>query len=252
MKAHIFLAAIVSFPVLAQEPPSPLLFVAREQIQPGKLAAVTRIEEDAAAFCAKAKCPNPYLAISSITGPSEIWWINGFDSPDHMEKVWRDYAANAAISQQLNTVAEQKGDLVFPAQNMIARFREDLSFATSLTIATARFLYIAVVQVQPGHQDSFEKLRSAVRGTLQRSGRPQWVYQVTSGAADTTFIVISPGRTMQDVHTFSIADERVGAVAEFMRSAIAASESRLYAVSPSMSMPAQSWIDADPDFWRRP
>jgi len=34
--------------------------------------------------------------------------------------------------------------------------------------------------------------------------------------------------------------------------AIASSETRLYAVSPSMSMPAPSWQDADPDFWKRP
>ena len=63
-----FCAAAVC--ISAQDPPSPIIYVYREQIKPGKITAYTQIEEAAARFCAKANCPNPYLAITSLTGPN--------------------------------------------------------------------------------------------------------------------------------------------------------------------------------------
>ena len=57
-----------------------ILNIYREQIGAGKLAAFMRIEAAAARFCATAHCSNPYFAITSLTGPDEAWWINGFDS----------------------------------------------------------------------------------------------------------------------------------------------------------------------------
>jgi hypothetical protein len=216
------------------------------------MSALIHIEEDAARFCAAAHCPNPYLAITSITGPNEICWINGFDSAETMEKVWHDYAANAEIAGHLEVVAQQKADLVLPSRISLARFRDDLSFSTNVTFAYTRFIAISTVQVRPGLQASFEKMRGAIKNTLQRSGRPQWVYQVTSGAEDTTFLIMTPGRTIQEIHAFGIGDERIGNVAELMRDSVVSSETRLYAVSPLMSMPAQSWLEADPEFWKRP
>jgi hypothetical protein len=249
---RLLLLAALCLPLFAQDPPSPIIYLYREQVRPGRMPKLAPIEEAAARFCATAHCPNPYLAITSITGPTEICWINGFDSVDSMEKVWHDYAVNEQISQELNRVAENKADLVLPAQIMIARYRDDLSFSSSTTFAYARYISITTVQTHPGQQSSFEKMRLTLKGAHQRSGRAQWVYQITSGAEDGTFLIMTPGRTMQELHAFEITDERIPNVQDLMRDAIASSETRLYAVTPSMSMPAQSWVDSDPDFWKRP
>jgi hypothetical protein len=87
-------------------------------------------------------------------------------------------------------------------------------------------------------------MRIRFKSTLERAGRPQWAYQVTSGTDDVTFIVMTPARTMQEIQTTPLLDDPSDIVVS--------SETRLYAVSPAMSLPAQSWIDADPDFWKRP
>jgi hypothetical protein len=249
----LFIAAAICVPLLrAEDQPAPILFIYREEVKPGGMGKLVHIEEEAASFCAKMHCPNPYVAISSFTGPNEIWWINGFDSAETMEKVWRDYAANAEISSYLDTVAGQKADLVFPSRTLLARFREDLSFSSGMTFAYTRFVSIAVVQIRPGGVASFEKVRNSVKGALQRSGRMQWVYQVTSGTEDTTFLVMTPGRTMQELHILAPGEERIANVSELVRDAVASSETRMYVVSPSMSMPAQAWVEADPEFWKRP
>ena len=240
----LFLSVIASIPLAAQEPPYPLVYVYREQVRPGRMLKVVQIEESAAQFCAKAGCPNPYVAITTITGPNEIWWINGFDSAEAMEKTMHDYAANTQITDQLNMVAQAKADLVFPATNLVARFREDLSVSSNSTFAYARYISITLVQVRPGQTPAYEGARRSVKAAQQRSGRTQWAYQVTSGTEDGTYLILTPGRTLQEVRIFAASEEHSDAVTS--------SETRLYAVSPSMSMPAQSWLEADPDFWKRP
>jgi len=118
-----------------------------------------------------------------------------------------------------------------------------MSFYT--TQIPARFFSISVIRVRPGQVAAFRDTRSRLKQALERAGRPQWAYQVTSGAEEATFIVMTPARTMQEALTIPSPDDATN-------EAIASSETRLYAVSPSMSMPAPSWVEADPDFWKRP
>jgi hypothetical protein len=208
------------------------------------MAKVVQIEEAAARFCAQANCPNPYLALTSLTGPDEAWWINGFDSIETLERVRQEYASNARIAQQLGAVAEQKADLVFPSVNLLARFHPEMSSYT--TQIAPRLFLISVVEVRPGHVAAFRDIRTRLKQVLERAGRPQWVYQVTSGTKDVTFLIITPAHTMQEIQTTPQQPDDAG------NDTIVSSETRLYAVSPSMSMPAQSWVEADPDFWKRP
>jgi hypothetical protein len=231
--------------VAAQEPPAAIINVYREQVKPGVISKYMQIEEAAARFCAQAHCPNPYVAITSITGPTEVWWINGVDSVETYEKVRHDYAANQEITQELDRVASSKAELAFPGTTLLARFREDLSFSSDTTIAYARYISISVVQVRPGQVAAFEKVRLSLKAARQRAGRAVWVYQVASGTEDGTFLLMTPGRNMQEIHAFDTSDDRIP-------DSVLTSETRLYVVSPSLSMPAQSWLEADPDFWKRP
>lgn len=228
-------AAVWLMPAIAQDPSPGVIQIYREPVRPGKMSFVVKIEEEAARFCATAHCPNPYVAISSITGPSDIWWINGVESFDALEKLWAGYGANREIMDRLDSIAVSKGDLVFPADVWIARLRDDLSWSARATFATNRYLSISVQRLKPGQLAAFEKLR-----TRPRPGRIQWVYQVVSGS-DSTFVVIAAGATAQ---------EAMVPIDILAPDLLDSSETRLYAVSPSMSFPAQAWIETDPDFWK--
>ena len=86
---------------------------------------------------------------------------------DAMEKVWRDYAANQEISRELNAVAEKKADLAFPADQLVARFHEEKSFASTLVLP--HFFSITVLRLRPGHAAPFEPCAS--------NSRPRWSAQ---------------------------------------------------------------------------
>jgi hypothetical protein len=247
VKLHaLCLTLFASIPLAAQDPPSAIVNISREQVKPGAMSKFMGIEQAAARFCANAPCPNPYYAITSITGPTEVWWINGFDSMDTLEKVYHAYATNDPIAQRLNSVAQNKSDLVFPGTNLFARFRDDMSFS-SIQIFP-HFLSITELHLRPGHIAAFRSMRIAFKAALERAGRPQWVYQVTSGAEDDTFLILTPGRTIQETQSVPNTLDQYAAVADL----IVTSETRLYAVSPSLSFPSQTWLNADPDFWQRP
>jgi hypothetical protein len=237
LRNFLFAAAIV--PLAAQERPSAFVWIAREQVQPGKMAAYLNLEEAAARTCAQLKCPNPYFALTSLTGPNEAWWINGFDTTDILEKVQHEYATNPEIVQAMTSIDGNKPNLIYPGTNLLARFRGDLSYSDS-PIAP-HFFSVSLLHVAPGSLANFTKARAQFKATLERSGRPQWVYQVTSGTEDFTFLVMTPARTIHEVVTTPTFDD-----------ATATSETRLYAIAPTLSMPAQSWVEADPDFWKRP
>jgi hypothetical protein len=229
-------------PLAAQDPPAALVQIYRERIKPGKIAAYVRIEEAAARFCAKMNCPNPYFAMTSLTGPNEVWWINGFDSPETIEKVWQAYGANQEIMTELNSIAEKKADLAFPADVLLAKLHPEMSFYS--TPIAPHYISISIVRVRFSHVAIFRDMRIRFKSVLERAGRPQWAYQVTSGAEDVTFVVMTPARSLREIQTTPVLDDP--------NDIILFSETRLYAVSPSMSLPAQSWIDADPDFWKGP
>ena len=57
------------------ERPPQMLQIVRESLNEGSEAAYRTIEEDAARICADLNCPNAHLAMESLTGPKEVWWL---------------------------------------------------------------------------------------------------------------------------------------------------------------------------------
>ena len=90
MKKVVFLclAACLFFSTtliaLAQEKapsgPPKVIQIIREEVKPGKGAAHEKVEVGWPRAFANAKSPTHYLAMTSVTGPSEAWFVTGFNS----------------------------------------------------------------------------------------------------------------------------------------------------------------------------
>jgi hypothetical protein len=169
-----------------------------------------KIEEDTARLSAALGCPHPYLAMESLTGPKEIWWFNGFDSPEDQKQVGEAYQNNASFSAALKKNSDRKAPVTGKVIEVYAQYRPDLSTGAPWILGHARFLAIAVSPDRP-----------TGAGT---------VFQ----AADGTFFVFSPARTRRQ------AD----------RLAASIPGSTVVVIRPSFSFPAKDWVAADPQFWR--
>ena len=68
-----WMTVAVSLPLAAQEPPQ-LLRIYREEIKPGRNAAHEKVEMAYVRAFSKTKYVN-YLAMESLSGPNEAWFI---------------------------------------------------------------------------------------------------------------------------------------------------------------------------------
>jgi hypothetical protein len=190
--------------------PSPILLIAREPLVAGRENAYREIEEETARLSARLGCPHPYLAMESLIGPKEIWWFNGFDSPEDQRQVAEAYEKNAPFSAALKKNSDRKAPVTGKVIEVVAQYRPGLTSGVPWILGHGRFLVIAVTKDRPSGA-----------GT---------VFQ----AADGTFFVFSPARTRKQ------AD----------RLAASIPGSTVVVVRPSFSFPAKDWVAADPRFWR--
>jgi hypothetical protein len=66
--------------------PAKVLQIIREEVKPGKAAAHEKVEAGWPRAFAKAKWPTHYLAIQSMSGPTEAWFLVGYPSLAAWEK----------------------------------------------------------------------------------------------------------------------------------------------------------------------
>jgi hypothetical protein len=148
--------------------------------------------------------------MESLTGPKEIWWFNGFDSPEDQRQVAEAYEKNAPFSAALKENSDRKAPVTGKVIEVIVQYRPDLISGVPWILGHWRFLVIAVTRDRPSSD-----------GT---------VFQ----AADGTFFVFAPARTRKQ------AD----------RLAASIPGSTVLVIRPALSFPAKDWVAADPQFWR--
>jgi hypothetical protein len=243
-----------------QTPPA-VLQIYRDPVKPSKMAEYSRVEGEAAQACARASTW-PYLAIQSITGPQEVWFISGFDSYAAMERSAEPFARNAALSAELNRLLEAKTSLVADPRAVYAHYRDDLSSNAALVQPHTRFFTVTIVTVRPGHEREFEEIHRTLKTARQRAGTAdnRVVYQVVSGMPRNIYLIFSAHRSLQnagaaldpavDDYSADVDDSSRGRLDDYTRVSAVSSETWLFSVSPPMSNPAGEWIADDPEFWR--
>lgn len=187
------------------------LLIVTERLRPGIEGAYNENELELARACATLQCPHPYLALASVAGPREVWWLNAFTSREEKDGLDASYASNEPLMAALRRLGKRKEGFREALTSTMTEFRRDLSGDSVLRIAGARFFVIQIAQ------DG-----GAAAGA---------VFQAADG---TRFVIVSANNRTEAEHLA----ERFGTSA------------RILAVQPQWSFPADAWVDADPEFWR--
>jgi hypothetical protein len=195
---------------MTQETPTRLLEIYRDFVAPGSEEAYRTVEEDAAAICADLGCPHPHLAIESLSGPKEVWWLNGFESQAHYERAVEAYRANGALTAALEGIGKRKEGLVGLPDDRLVTYRADLSRGAAWKVAGTRFVVATV--------------------TRQDHVTPGAVFE----APDGTRFILRPAATHAEADSMAAA---------------AGAGTTIFAVRPYWGMAASDWIASDPEFW---
>lgn len=242
--------------------PPNLLLIYREEVRPGKGAAHGANEQAWAAAFRKGQAPQQWLAMTTIAGPNEAWFLSAFDSYAAFEKTEQAMEANAALTAEGDKFSAQDGELLNRTSTIIARYRPALSYQPAVPIPQMRYMQIDVIQVRPGHVGDFTEAWQAIVAAHEKSKMNEhWaVYAVESGMSAGTFLFMYPHKSLdhldsvQGMHAAAPYRDAVGEsgrarLNQIYKDGVAMQQTLLFAFRPRMSLLSQEFIDQDPAFW---
>jgi hypothetical protein len=201
-------SALTVIPAAAQTPvpsdqgtPPALLQIEREELRPGKGAAHAANEAVWAAAYAKAQSPVYWLGMTTVSGPSEAWFLTRHDSFAAFEKDEASTDANHALMAERDRIAAIDGELLTRTSTILARYRPELSYQPTVTLPNMRYMTVNLMRVKAGHVANFtDGWKTIVEAHKKASMDEHWaVYQVESGMPDTTFLFLYARKSLAEI-----------------------------------------------------
>jgi hypothetical protein len=237
-----------------------LLTIEREFVKAGRRADHARNEAGWPAAMEKAKSPEYYVALTSMSGASEAWYLIPHESHAAVAAAMKHDDKNPELSAELERLAARDAEFVDRVQTIQAKARLDLSFGKFPDVAKIRFYEITLYSVKPGHNGDFDEIAKAygaARGRVAPNSSYR-VYEVIAGMPDTTYIVMS---SVEDYGDFdgAMADHdktMAAANAEEQKwfgkygDTVSKAETNRYRLDPGQSYVPQETRAKDPEFWK--
>jgi len=253
--------SVFAQPTPGNWPPPKVLQIYREEIKPGKSAAHEQVEALWPKAFAKANWPTNYLAITSSTGPSEAWFLTGYDSLEAWEKDSGNVAKNSALKKELDQLEARDGELRLGGRSLVAMYREDLSHQANVDMPKMRYFRIITFRVRQGHDSQFADAVKIVRPAFDKANvaAPWATYQIVAGTPGPTFLVFFPVKSLAEVDAAIAAapavqkeegEDGVKKLQTIASDAFNSVETNIFEFNAKMSYPSKQWADGDPDYWR--
>lgn len=254
------LSLIVAMGAAAQEgPPPKVLQIIREQVKPGRAAAHEKVELGWPKAWAKANWPNGWIAMTSVSGPPEAWFLNAWASYAAMEKDREDTDKNAALKAENDQLSAQDGDLLTGTTNILASYREDLSYRPNINVGKMRYFAVTTYRVNPGRAREFNEWRRLAKEQHEKGKVDEHfaLYQVVSGAPGGTFLSFVPHKSLAELDTDAHGkayqdaqgEEGRARINELQHEALLSTTAQIFLFSPKMSYVGKELAANDPDFW---
>jgi hypothetical protein len=207
----VALSVFVPMAVRAQERPPEVLMIVQERLKPNSVRAYDRNEREIARTSARLKSPHPYLALESVSGAKEVWWLNAFESRADKDRVMQAYERNHELAVELRKLGGRKAAFRYAPVTIVATYRGDLSDERAWRMSGARFFVVTVTNEVRKFDGS--------------------VFEAPHGRR----FVFAQAATQRDAE---------------LRAVRTGTQARVFAIRPSWSYPADAWVAADPEFWR--
>jgi hypothetical protein len=204
--ADILVKAVVN----AQNETPTFLLIVREWLHPGSLQAYNENELKLATACATLNCPHPYLALTAVDEPTEVWWLNAFASVEQRDALNDSYARNEPLMVVLIPLGKRKEDFRAALTTSVAKHVPALSGDVAFQVAGARFI---VVRTRTNPLE--------LSGAVFETGDGKW-------------LTVGTTATLEAAETLA---SRFG------------SDTTILSIQPQWSFPDQAWVRADPEFW---
>jgi hypothetical protein len=237
-----------------------LLTMWREEVKIGHADEHAKHEAGFVAAFEKAKSPYYYLALTSLTGPSEAWYIIPWDSYAAIADSMKREAKDPVLSAELSRLALADAKYLDGLRILQAHARAELSAGEFPDLAKARFFSITVYRVRPGHEPQFEAAATAYGAARARVAPKHGfrVYQIVAGLPSPTFLIFSSVEKYEDFDATTAAHqatlkaltaEEESVRQKFQTEGVISSEMNRFKLDPTQSYVSKETRATDPEFW---
>ena len=261
------LAAVCISMAVAQEQPSTkmnppkYLQITVEYTKPGKGGmAHDKTESAYVQAMARVKYPINYWAYNSMSGKPRALYISGFNSFGELGKANKIFD-NPAVGAQFEPLNVADGELLEDSKSLIFSYADDISLRPGVDLLHHRFLEADIVHVRQGHGKQFHELAKMWADLYGKAGTSvHWdAFHAEYGEDSGYYVFLTADNSMDDIDASvaddeklgkSITDEQKKQLRELRADAIEEERTELYSVNPAQSYVPESFIKADPGFWK--
>jgi hypothetical protein len=237
-----------------------LVTIIREEVKVGRTAEHARIEAGWPAAFGRANSPDYYLALTSITGMPEAWYLLPAANHAAQGESLKRYDNDAAMTAELERLSRADAEVLNSIRTIQAVARPDLSHGPFPNLAKQRFWEISIFRVRPGHEQEFDAAAKAYASAAERAGPHQAfrVFQVIAGMVGPTYLIFSSVESydqfdqmmaegMQTMQGATPAEQ--AALQKFSTDGMINAESNRFRLDPKQSYVSRETRATDPTFW---
>jgi hypothetical protein len=231
-----------------------------EQVKPGRGGDHAKWEAGWPAAFEKAKSPYNYIAIQSITGPAEVWYISPLASQAAYGEMRAAEDKDPVLSAELERLGKGDGEFLTGATSLQAVAMPDLSYGSFPQIGKMRYYEITTFSVKPGHGEAWVAATKAYKSATARSapGASWRTYAVVAGAPGGTYLIMSSVGAFAEFDRMMAEGEatmkgatpdEMGTLGKFMKESVISVVTQRYRVDAGQSYVNAETKALDPAFW---
>lgn len=235
------------------------LTIIREQVKVGLGADHAKNEAGWPVAYEKAKSPDYYIAMTSMTGPSEAWYLVPFESNAAEAASMKRDDKDPVLSAELGRLALRDAEFINGSTTIQTVARPDLSLGKFPNVAKIRFYEISFFSARQGQEEKLDLLIKTY-GIVRKRVAPDSsyrIYTVSAGMPDPTYIVMSSVEDYADFDRMMAENEKVFSaltpeektVFNKWGEAVAKAETNRFRVDPVQSYVSKEVRAQDPEFW---
>jgi len=229
-----------------------------EEVKVGHASEHTATERGWPVALEKAKSAFPYIALASLTGSPEVWFVTPYDS--HAKAAESMEEGGEALAAELSRLSRADAEHITGLRNLHTVGRKDLSHGAFPETARQRFFEITTFHVRPGGEGAFEAAAKAYGAAAGRvaPGVAYRVYEVVAGMPSPTYLVFGSVVSFADFDkvmaegaaTMKAMTPQEQEAMEKFGAHVISIETNRFRLDPDMSFVPQSVRDQDPAFWK--
>ena len=259
----LLLSMLIPNAAIAQTLPTSqpnMITIVREEVKLGRDADHAKLEAGWPAAYQKAKSPDYYLAMTSMTGAPEAWYVTPYASHAAIGDTFKREDGDAVLTAELTRLRRADADLISSVRVLQARARTDLSYGAYPDLAKQRFFEVTWFRVRPGHEQQFEAAGKAYGAATKRAaGNSAYrVYEVVAGVPGPTYLIISSFAAYGEFDQLMTDGDKIMkglnteegmALQKFMLEGVVNVETQRFRVDPVQSYVPKETRAQDPAFW---